>query len=244
MAGPLRPRWVKRSFSRKLAEPAEATGFGRYSCQSGVVVEIRGNKGERHKRGPAWLQPQAKLLRDLVAKRRGAHLRDRQASGGDDQRSRGDNTCAGRYVETLMVSHFVNRRRHLDGDAGLSALLLQHGNNVAGGPVAKELPQRLLVPGDVVFFYQFQEIGRSVTSQRGLGKMRVCGKEVICRGVQVGEVTAASTRDEDLFANATGMFEEQHTTATAACMHGAEQPGGACSHDEHVIVGRHCGSSF
>src|SRR5580704_7651254 len=106
-----------------------------------------------------------------------------------------------------MVANFSNRSRHLDGNAGLSAFLLQHGNDVAGRPVAKELAQRFLVPGDVVFFYQLEEISRGVAGERRLGKVRVRRKEVFGGGVQIGEVAAASTRDQNLFAGAMGMFQ-------------------------------------
>jgi hypothetical protein len=106
-----------------------------------------------------------------------------------------------------MVADFSNYSRNLDGDTGLDALLLQHGNNVAGRPVAKELAQRFLVPGDVVFFYQLKKISRGVTRERRLGKVRVRGKEVFRSGMQIGEVAAASPRDQDLFADAMGMFE-------------------------------------
>src|SRR6266702_5035782 len=99
-----------------------------------------------------------------------------------------------------MVADFSNRRRYLDGDTGFGALLVQHGNNVTSRPVAKELAQRFLVPADVVFFYQLQEIRRGVTRKRGLGKVRVRGKEVFRGGVQIGEVAAAPAGDQDFFA--------------------------------------------
>ncbi len=140
-------------------------------------------------------------------------------------------------METVVVGDFSNGRRNLNGYPSRSALLLQHGNNVAGSPVAKELPQRLLVPGNLVLLYQLQEIGRGVAGQRGLGKVRIRGEEVFGGGVQVGEVTAASTGDQDLLADAVGMFQQENTTAAAACMHGAEQASGAGAHNEHVIVG-------
>ena len=129
----------------------------------------------------------------------------------------------------------------LDGDAGLSALLFQHGNNVAGRPVAKELSQRLLVPGDVVFFYQLQEIRRGVAGQRGLGEVRVRGEEVFRRGVQVGEVAAAPTRDQDLFANASWHVPATEHDGRRGLHAWRRKAGGPGSHDEHVIVGRHSG---
>ncbi len=64
-------------------------------------------------------------------------------------------------------------------------LLLQHGNNIARCPVAKQLPQRLLMPGNLVLLYQFQKISRSVTGKRGLGEMWIRGEEV-SRGRMTG----------------------------------------------------------
>ena len=135
------------------------------------------------------------------------------------------------------MGNFSNRRRHVSGYTGRGALLLQHGNNVGGSPVAKELPKLLLVPRDLVLLYQLQEVRRGVAGKRGLGKVRIRREEVLGCGVKIGEVTAASTRDQDLLANARGMLEQENATATTGCMHGAEQTGSAGPHNEDVIVG-------
>src|SRR5579859_2762171 len=135
-----------------------------------------------------------------------------------------------------MMADLSNPGRYLDDHTGLRALLLEHGNDVARCTVAEELAQRFLVPADVVFFYQLQEVSRGVTRQSRLGKVRVRGKEVFRGGVQIREVATASARDEDLFPDALGMFQHQDTPTATTRMHGAEQTGSAASHDEHVIV--------
>ena len=100
---------------------------------------------------------------------------------------------AGQQMETVAVRDFLNGGRNLNGYPGRSALLLQHAHYVAGSAVAKKLPQRFLVPGDVMLLDQLKEIGRSVASQRRLGKVRISREEVFGGGVQVGEVTAAAS---------------------------------------------------
>src|ERR1700744_3365949 len=82
---------------------------------------------------------------------------------------------------------------------------------------------------------QRKEIGRSVTSQRRLGKVRISREEVFGVGVQVGEVTAAASGDQNLFADAIGMLQQENSTTAATGMHGAEKPGGAGAHNKHVI---------
>ena len=135
-------------------------------------------------------------------------------------------------LETVAVSDFLNGGRHLNGYPGRSALLLQHVHYVAGGAVAKELAQRFLMPGNVVLLDQLQEIGRSVAGQRGLGKVRIGREEVFGGGVQVGEVAAAASGDQDLLADAICMLQQENTTTAATGMHGAEQAGGAGAHNQ------------
>jgi hypothetical protein len=55
-------------------------------------------------------------------------------------------------------------------------------------------------------------------------------------GVQVGEVAAASTGDQDLLADPAGMFEQQNTAATAAGFDGAEETRGAGAHNQNITT--------
>src|ERR1700678_2209050 len=107
-------------------------------------------------------------------------------------------------METVTVTYFTNGRVNLDGYTCCRAFPLEHGHNVAGCAVAKELPQGLLMPGDLVPLYQFEKVRRRIARQRGLGKMRIGGEEVFGSGVQVGKVTASTTRDQDLLAHPRG----------------------------------------
>src|SRR5271165_3100377 len=140
-------------------------------------------------------------------------------------------------METVTVTNFSNGSRNLDGYTHRDALLLQHVHNVAGRAVAKELPQCLLVPGNLVLLHQLQKISRRITGQRGLGKVRIRRKEIFGSGVQVGEITPPPAGDQNLLADTVGMLQQEDATAAAARMHGAKQASGAGSHNEYVIVG-------
>jgi hypothetical protein len=52
--------------------------------------------------------------------------------------------------------------------------------------------------------------------------------------VAVGEIAAAPARDEDLFADAIGMVENEHAPASLACGDCRHEPG--CSGAEHQDV--------
>src|SRR5271163_1109056 len=121
-------------------------------------------------------------------------------------------------METVAVTYFMNGRVNLDRHTGRDALPLEHDHNVVGRSVAKQLPQLLLMPGDLVLLYQFDKVRRGIASQRGLGKVRISGEKVFGSGMQVGEVTAPSTGDQDLLAAPGGLFKHQNTAAAATCM--------------------------
>ena len=55
--------------------------------------------------------------------------------------------------------------------------------------------------GDAVLFYQRNKIGRRVARQRGLGKVRVGGDEIVRLAMQVGKVAAPAAGDQNLFAD-------------------------------------------
>ena len=62
----------EKQFFPKAARPGRGDDLGGNSRQIGIAREVFRNKGERNQCRPARLQPQAKLLRDLVAERGGA----------------------------------------------------------------------------------------------------------------------------------------------------------------------------
>ncbi len=71
------------------------------------------------------------------------------------------------------------------------------------------------------------EIGGRVAGQGGFGEMGIGGEEILRLGMEVGEVAAASTGDEDFFADAVGVFEDGDASAAFGGFDGAESAGGA-----------------
>ncbi len=61
--------------------------------------------------------------------------------------------------------------------------------------------------------------------------------------MQVGEVAAASAGDEDLLADAVGVFEQGDAASAVAGGEGAHQTGGAGAEDDRVVGVGH-GASF
>ena len=64
--------------------------------------------------------------------------------------------------------------------------------------------------------------------------MRIFREEVFGAGVQVGEVAAASSGDEDFFAGLFGVVDEEDAAVVAAGFDSAEESGCARSEDDYV----------
>ncbi len=116
-------------------------------------------------------------------------------------------------------------------------LLLQHGHNIARCLVAKELPQRLLMPWNLVLLHQCQKISRSVAGKRRLGEMWIGGEEVSRSRMEISEVASPAAGDQDLLADPVGMVKQQNPASAAARMDSAEKTCGAGAHN-YNIVGR------
>ena len=58
-----------------------------------------------------------------------------------------------------------------------------------------------------MLFDESDEIRGSEAGESGFGEMRIGGEEIFRRGVDVGEVAAATAGDEDFFADAVGVLE-------------------------------------
>ena len=83
--------------------------------------------------------------------------------------------------------------------------------------------------------YHLDKICRREASQGGLGKVRIGGEKVFRGSVQVGEVAPAPTGDQDLFADAAGMFNQEDTLPSPACMNSTEKPRRAGAHDQNIV---------
>ena len=77
-----------------------------------------------------------------------------------------------------------------------------------------------------MLFEEREEIGGSVTGQNGFGEVGIGGEEVVGSGVQVGEIAAASSGDENFLADAVGMFEDSDAAAAVGGFDGGEEAGG------------------
>ena len=78
--------------------------------------------------------------------------------------------------------------------------------------VVREFSRDMRMP---CFSTKRNEIGRCVTRQRRLGKMRVGGDEVFRTTMEIGEVAAPAAGDQDLFADAPGPLQHGHAAARA-----------------------------
>ncbi len=91
-----------------------------------------------------------------------------------------------------LASDLFDTRLDTGDDVGFGALALEHVDDVAGGAVAEELPERLFVERDAVFFRERGHVGGREAGERGFAEMRVLAEEVFRGAMEVGEVAAAA----------------------------------------------------
>lgn len=87
-----------------------------------------------------------------------------------------------------------------------------------------------------MFFDEAHEVGWSIARQRRLGEVWIGRKKVFRADVEVGEITAAATGDQNLLADAIRAFQYQDTPAPLASFDGTHQAGSACSENDDVVV--------
>ena len=116
------------------------------------------------------------------------------------------------------------------------ALGKEHVENGAGGVVTEELAEGLLVPWDAVAVDEFEEVRGLIESECGFGEVRVVGEEAIGRAMNVGEVAAATSGDEDFAAGLGVVFEQDNAAAALSGDGGAHEAGGAGAEDDGVII--------
>ena len=91
---------------------------------------------------------------------------------------------------------------------------------------------------------QRDEIRRRVTSQGGLGKMRVRREEVLGLAADVGEIAAAAAGDENLFAQTVGVFENRDAASALAGLDGTHQARCAAAENQCVEMMGHVGTAY
>ncbi len=89
--------------------------------------------------------------------------------------------------------------------------------------------------GDAVLFDQGDEVLRGVAGERGASEVRVFREVVFGRGVEVGEVGAASAGDENFGAGAVGVVEDEGAAVALAGFDGGHEAGGAGAEDDDVV---------
>jgi len=125
-------------------------------------------------------------------------------------------------------------------DLGLAGFFFEHGNDLLRGAVAEELAEGFFVVLDAMLFDEGDEVLGREAGERGLGEVRVCAEEVFGFRADVGEVAATTAGDEDFFAGAVGVVEEEDAAASFAGFDGCHQAGSACAEDHYVELHAHC----
>jgi hypothetical protein len=109
----------------------------------------------------------------------------------------------------------LHRARHAPLHAGAIALGFQQRNDVERGPVAKELPERLFVPGYAVAFNQLDKVARRIPRQRRPAEIGVLRQIVRRLGVKIGEVAAPAAGNADLLPKLVVMLDQQDAPSAA-----------------------------
>ena len=194
---------------------------------------LRG-EGERDERGAGGDDAESELFGEGVAEAGGTHPGDGEAAGGDDQGHGLEGACGGFDAEAGVVRSGRLGDGLGDGDDfgaeegadfGVGAFALQHGDDFLCGAVAEELAESFFVVTDAVFFNQRDEVCGGVACECGLGEVRVGGEEVFWAAVDVSEVAAATSGDEDFFAGLVCVVEQEDAATAATCFDGTHHAG-------------------
>lgn len=196
-----------------------------------LLREDEGNEG-----GAALDDVDAELPGDVVAEAGRAHLGDREATGGEDERLGAPYAACGLddVHRGLVPLYGEDGRAEHELDTCRGALFREHRDDLLRGAVAEELAEGFLVIGDAVLLDESDEVRGGVAGEGGFGEVRVFGEEVFGAGVEVGEVAPASAGDEDFLAGEVCVVEQGDAAAATSGFDGAHQTGGACSDDEDV----------
>ena len=83
-------------------------------------------------------------------------------------------------------------------------------------------------------FDERDEIRRRVACQRGLGEVFVPGDEIFGLAMDICEIAAASTGDQDFPADALRMLQHRDTASALAGLNRAEESRGAAAENQSV----------
>ena len=174
-------------------------------------VQFLRGKGQGHQTGAGFDQGQAKGFRQPISKTRRPHLGDGFAARRHDQAGSADHAACGVHlVSSRTAPHLAHRTAQPQRPARPRQIGGQHRHDLRGRPVAKQLTQRLFMPGNARLIDAGDEIPLGVPFQRRQGKARIGGYEPIRRHAQIGEITAPTTRNADLFARCLGVIHDHN----------------------------------
>ena len=213
----------------------ENLGRNRDAGERAQLFQQGGIERQRHEARTSLDELEAELFGDLVGETGRAHFRDRLAARRHDEAFRLDDAAGCRDAETGAIMG-DGRDGRFQPQLRIHRLHFakQHADDVLGAVIAKELAERLFVPGDAVFFDKGDEIARRITGERGFGEMRIGGEIILWPGVDIGEVAAAAAGDADLFARRFRMVENDDGAAALAGADGAHHASGARPQNQHV----------
>lgn len=205
--------------------------FGGDTGEFGVAAMIGAIENERHKSGARRDEVMAELAGEVVTERGGAHFRDGQSAGGDYQGGSTKFGDTGTEDEFGGAPDFNDAGVKEDLNMRGATFRLEHVGDFSGGIVAEELAESFFVISDAMFFKESKKIGGGEAGERGFGEVGICGNKIFRRGVNVGEIAAATAGDENFFADAVGVLEDGDSAATLPCLNGAEEASGAGAED-------------
>ena len=199
----------------RLAKALAVGADGRVDGDAGErreALEDARLEGQRHEGGAGLGDVEPELLGQLIAEAGGAHLGDRLAAGGDDQRTARVISPVDRRT-TKPVSAFstaLDFGAEFEFGAGLAHLAGQQVDDLHRRAVAEQLAEGLFVKGDAVGSHQLDEAAAACsgdsaeTANLGLSRQEAVGPRV-----DVGEIAAPAARDADLFAGRLGVVDDQ-----------------------------------
>ncbi len=193
---------------------------------------------QRNERRPGVHDFQPELSREIVAERRGTNFGNGKPASRYYQRWSAKFVRAGSRREFGGVLNFLYLCVQKDLDAGIAALRLQHFRDVLRGAVAEKLAESFLVVGNVMLFHEGDKVGGRVPGEGGFGEVFVSADEILRATVDVREVAASSTGDENFLADAVGKFKDRDAPSALSSFRRAKEPCGASAEDESIKCGR------
>ena len=135
-------------------------------------------------------------------------------------------TCVGADAPSGALAQYI---AYLHGVAPVNvsfgAFGTQHLDDLCAAFIAKQLALVFLMPGNVMRFHQREKVLRPVALEYRTHEMRIGADEVFRRGVEIGEIAAATTGDADFLANFLGVIDERDTSAALPRDAGAHHAG-------------------